>query len=66
MVAGLLLAGGAGRRMGGPKALVRLRGERLVTLAVRALHDGGCAPVTSSSGARAGDVDAALRGAPAR
>jgi nicotine blue oxidoreductase len=61
VVAGLLLAGGAGRRMGEPKALVRFRGERLVTLALRTLHDGGCGPVTVVLGARADDVAAALR-----
>lgn len=47
--------------MGEPKALVRFRGVRLVTIAVRALVDGGCAPVTVVLGARADEVDAALR-----
>lgn len=61
MAAGLLLAAGAGRRMGEPKALVRFRGERLALRAVRALVDGGCAPVTVVLGARADDVTAALR-----
>ncbi len=63
MVAGLLLAGGAGRRMGEPKALVRFRGERLALRAVRALVDGGCAPVTVVLGARADEVEAALHDA---
>lgn len=60
MAAGLLLAGGAGRRMGEPKALVRFLGERLALRAVRALVDGGCAPVTVVLGARAREVEAAL------
>lgn len=62
MVAGLLLAGGAGRRMGTPKALVRLHGEPLAVRAVRTMLDAGCAPVTVVVGARADDViDALLR-----
>lgn len=40
-VAGLVLAAGAGRRFGGPKALVELDGERLVDRAVRVLREGG-------------------------
>ena len=63
MVAGLLLAGGAGRRMGTPKALVRLHGEPLAVRAVRALQAGGCGPVTVVVGARAGDVTDVLRSA---
>lgn len=47
--------------MGGPKALVRLDGERLALRAVRALAEGGCAPLTVVLGARAGEVEAALR-----
>ena len=43
-VAGLLLAAGAGRRMGGPKALVELDGEPLVARGLRALRDGGLDP----------------------
>ncbi|HZG92134.1 MAG TPA: NTP transferase domain-containing protein, partial [Pseudonocardia sp.] len=38
----MLLAAGAGRRMGGPKALVELDGEPLVRRAVRVLAEGGC------------------------
>ncbi|WP_181784934.1 NTP transferase domain-containing protein, partial [Pseudonocardia pini] len=37
MTGGLLLAAGAGRRMGGPKALVELGGEPLVVRALRVL-----------------------------
>ncbi|MCX2968723.1 nucleotidyltransferase family protein [Streptomyces sp. TRM70308] len=45
-VAGLLLAAGGGRRLGGrPKALLPYRGRPLVEHAVRALRAGGCAPV---------------------
>jgi CTP:molybdopterin cytidylyltransferase MocA len=58
-VAGLLLAAGAGRRLGGPKAVLDLAGERLVDRGVRLLRDGGCKPVIVVSGATPlGDVDA--------
>ena len=50
-VAGLVLAAGAGSRLGTPKALVTLDGERLVDRAVRVLHAGGCAPVVVVTGA---------------
>jgi nicotine blue oxidoreductase len=40
-VAGLVLAAGAGRRFGRPKALVELDGERLVDRAVRVLAEAG-------------------------
>ena len=55
-VAGLLLAAGAGRRYGSPKALVRHGGRLFVELAADALHDGGCAPVVIVLGALADDV----------
>ncbi|HSK28102.1 MAG TPA: NTP transferase domain-containing protein [Jiangellales bacterium] len=55
-VAGLVLAAGAGRRFGGPKALVEVAGERLVDRAVRVLREGGCAPVVVVSGAASLDV----------
>ncbi|MFG2804675.1 nucleotidyltransferase family protein [Streptomyces sp. DT199] len=58
-VAGLLLAAGGGRRLGGrPKALLPHRGRPLVEHAVRMLRDGGCATVHVVLGARAGDVRA--------
>ena len=50
-VTGLLLAAGAGRRMGRPKALVELDGEPLVRRGVRLLDDGGCDPVVVVVGA---------------
>lgn len=54
--AGLLLAAGAGRRFGRPKALVELDGEPLVRRAVRVLTDGGCAPIRVVLGAQAEDA----------
>ncbi|MEU4531773.1 nucleotidyltransferase family protein [Micromonospora ureilytica] len=56
MTAGLLLAAGAGRRYGRPKALVELDGEPLVRRAIRLLRDGGCAPVHVVLGAGADEV----------
>lgn len=58
--AGLLLAAGAGRRFGGPKALAELDGEPLLLRAVRTLTDGGCAPIRVVLGARADEVRALL------
>jgi CTP:molybdopterin cytidylyltransferase MocA len=53
-VEGLLLAAGAGRRMGGPKALLRdARGVPFLDRSVGALLDGGCAGVTVVLGADA-------------
>ncbi|MTD52767.1 nucleotidyltransferase family protein [Amycolatopsis pithecellobii] len=58
--AGLLLAAGAGRRFGRPKALVELDGEPLVRRALRVLADGGCAPIRVVLGAEAEDARALL------
>jgi xanthine dehydrogenase accessory factor len=58
-VAGLVLAAGAGRRLGRPKALLELDGERLVDRAVRALRDAGCDPVVVVVGAAPLPVPAA-------
>ena len=55
-VAGLLLAAGAGRRLGRPKALVRFEGALLVERGVRLLRDGGCDPVVVVLGAAADAV----------
>jgi nicotine blue oxidoreductase len=59
-VAGLLLAAGAGRRFGRPKALVDVDGEPMMLRALRTLADGGCAPVRVVLGARAEDARALL------
>jgi nicotine blue oxidoreductase len=53
-VAGLVLAAGAGRRYGGPKAPVFL-GQ-----ALRVLRDGGCDPIIAVLGAGAGQTRAAV------
>ncbi|MFB8755400.1 nucleotidyltransferase family protein [Streptomyces nigra] len=56
-VAGLLLAAGGGRRLGGrPKALLPYRGRLLVEHAAGVLRAGGCARVHVVLGARAADV----------
>ncbi|MEJ7726951.1 MAG: NTP transferase domain-containing protein, partial [Actinomycetes bacterium] len=58
-VAGLVLAAGAGRRLGQPKALVSVDGRRFVDLAVDALREGGADPVLVVVGAaEVGHVDA--------
>lgn len=44
-VAGLLLAAGAGSRIGGPKALLELDGRTFVERGVAVLRDAGCDPV---------------------
>jgi len=64
-IAGLVLAAGAGRRMGGPKALVRDSGGTVwVVRAARALAGGGCDPVLVVVGAAADQVAAELAGEP--
>ncbi|GIF53620.1 nicotine blue oxidoreductase [Asanoa ferruginea] len=56
--AGLVLAAGAGRRYGGPKALVRRDGALLVERAVATARAGGLAPVFVVVGAAADRVRA--------
>lgn len=58
--AGLLLAAGAGRRFGIPKALVETGGQRFVQRALQTMVEGGCAPVHVVLGARASEVRALL------
>jgi CTP:molybdopterin cytidylyltransferase MocA len=60
-VAGLLLAAGAGRRMGMPKALVSHRGRLFVESAADVLSAAGCAPVVVVLGAQADTVRARAR-----
>ncbi|MEV6642964.1 nucleotidyltransferase family protein [Amycolatopsis sp. NPDC051371] len=59
-VAGLLLAAGAGRRFGGPKALAELDGQPLVLRALATLTAAGCHPVRVVLGAAADEVGALL------
>lgn len=58
-VHGLLLAAGAGRRMGRPKALVVEAGRSWLVSSIDVLRDGGCDDVTVVLGAEA-DAAAAL------
>ncbi|MCM3501193.1 nucleotidyltransferase family protein [Microbacterium sp. P26] len=54
---GLVLAAGAGRRFGGPKALARTpAGSPWLALAVRALIEGGCRDVAVTLGAAADEA----------
>ena len=61
---GLVLAAGAGRRMGGPKALVRLTegGPTLVETAVARVLEGGCDSAAVVVGAAGDQAAALLRG----
>lgn len=57
-VAGLVLAAGAGRRIGGAKALLRHGNALLVERAAGTLHEAGCDPVVVVLGAQAALVQA--------
>ncbi len=61
-IAGLVLAAGAGRRYGMPKALVRHGAGRLVDHAAGVLAAAGCVPVLVVIGAEAARVRAAAPG----
>jgi nicotine blue oxidoreductase len=63
--AGLLLAAGAGRRYGMPKALVRHGDRLLVQHAAGTLRAAGCDPILVVLGAAADDVRAAAPDLPA-
>ncbi|MGH3273250.1 MAG: nucleotidyltransferase family protein, partial [Streptosporangiaceae bacterium] len=52
-VAGILLAAGAGSRIGQPKALVDIDGQSLIGRGVTLLREGGAAPVIVVTGAAA-------------
>jgi CTP:molybdopterin cytidylyltransferase MocA len=54
----LILAAGGGRRLGGPKALLRHGNATLVERAVAAARDGGCDPTVVVLGAKADAVQA--------
>ncbi len=59
-VAGLVLAAGAGLRIGTPKAEIEIEGERLVDRAVKILKEAGCEKVFVVLGAWVGDVSGAV------
>jgi CTP:molybdopterin cytidylyltransferase MocA len=59
VVAGLVLAAGEGQRLGTPKAVIEVDGERLVDRAVRTLRDGGCRDVYVVLGAAPTEVPGA-------
>ncbi|MFC4787105.1 nucleotidyltransferase family protein [Nocardioides sp. MAHUQ-72] len=64
MIRGVLLAAGAGRRMGGPKALLRdEEGRPWLLRGVEALREGGCEEVTVVLGAAADEAITLLDGA---
>jgi CTP:molybdopterin cytidylyltransferase MocA len=60
LVGGLLLAAGAGRRLGRPKAAVEVGGQRLVDRGVALLRKGGCRPIVVVLGAERVEVADAL------
>ncbi len=57
-VAAVILAAGASTRLGQPKQLVELGGERLLERAVRTAREAGLAPVIVVVGARAAEITA--------
>lgn len=59
MIAGLILAAGAGRRMGMPKAILEIGGVRLVDHAVSIFNQAGVAKIFVVLGAWVGPVDGA-------
>jgi CTP:molybdopterin cytidylyltransferase MocA len=59
-VAGILLAAGEGSRLGQPKALVEIGGQRLVDRGVLLLRAGGADPIIVVTGAAPADVPGAL------
>lgn len=58
-VAALVLAAGSGRRLGGPKALLRYQGTLLVERAVAVARQAECAPVVVVLGSAADQVQTA-------
>jgi CTP:molybdopterin cytidylyltransferase MocA len=50
MIAAVILAAGAGRRMGGPKAQLLFDGDTLLRRAARVALEAGCAPVVAIIG----------------
>lgn len=63
-IAAIVLAAGGSRRLGHPKALVRIEGRTLVERAWRAAREGGCSPVLVVVGCDADALLVRLRGRP--
>jgi nicotine blue oxidoreductase len=63
IVAGVLLAAGAGSRLGRPKALVVVGGQSMVRRGITLLHDGGADPVIVVTGATGPGTDVTGPGA---
>jgi CTP:molybdopterin cytidylyltransferase MocA len=57
LVAGVLLAAGAGSRLGRPKALVVVGGQSMARRGITLLRDGGADPVIVVTGATGPDTD---------
>lgn len=57
--AGMVIAAGGGRRIGGPEALLRTGDTPLVDRAVDTVREAGCAPIVVVLGAAADEVRAA-------
>jgi len=57
LVAGVLLAAGAGSRLGRPKALVMVGGQSMARRGITLLRDGGADPVIVVTGATGPDTD---------
>lgn len=64
VVAGVLLAAGASRRLGHPKQLVPIDGESLIRRTARVALDAGCAPLVAVLGFEAERMAAELAGLP--
>ena len=62
MIAALVLAAGASKRLGRPKQLIELDGRTLVERTATACLEGGCSPVVVTVGHAADDVRRALAG----
>jgi molybdenum cofactor cytidylyltransferase len=60
-VGGIVLAAGGATRFGGPKQLLKFKGETLVRRALRAVREGGCAPVALVVGDSGALIKDALR-----
>ncbi|MGH3519522.1 MAG: nucleotidyltransferase family protein [Haloechinothrix sp.] len=59
-VGGLLLAAGAGRRFGGPKALAVFKGTTLLERGIALLRAGGCEPIHVVLGAETAELNGVM------